>query len=159
MGELLIGIALIVISIVIYTQGGNFPQFGEVHLNAGSFPRLIVVLMGSLSFIMVILRLKAILSQRKENGKIDIIPNFKNLFTEYKLVIITLASLFIYTFSMKYIGFLLSTFLFIVGNSLLIGPKSKKDLVLVSVIALSITFGSYYLFQNLLHVRFPRGMF
>ncbi|WP_209121906.1 tripartite tricarboxylate transporter TctB family protein [Alkalihalobacillus sp. BA299] len=159
MGEILIGIALIIICIVIYSQSGDFPYFNEVHLNAGSFPKLIAVLLGILSLMLVISKAKELLSQKAEIAKLDLREYLRGVYKEHKLVFFTLISLFLYIFIMQFIGFVLTTIVFIITTGLIIGPKKKKNIFIISVVAVVITFSTYLFFENVLHVRFPSGLF
>ena len=159
MGELLIGIALIIICLLIYSQSGNFPNFNEVHLNAGSFPKTIAILLGLLSLFLIVSKVKELLSQKGNESKINITENLKNLYKEYRLPIITLIILFLYVFLMEYIGFILTTISFIIVTGLVIGPKRKKNVLVISAVAVLITISTYLFFENVLHVRFPSGFF
>ncbi|MDQ0256626.1 hypothetical protein J2S74_004048 [Evansella vedderi] len=158
MGEILIGIVIIILCIIIYFQSGDFPYFNEVHLNAGSFPKLIAILLAFLSLILVISKVKELLSKRAELEKVDVKVYVKKLIKEYKLVFFTLFSLLGYIFLMQYIGFIVTTILFIIVTGYVIGPKSKKDLLIISLVSVIITFSVYAFFQNVLHVRFPTGV-
>lgn len=159
MGELLIGIVLILLCLVIYSQSGDFPYFNEVHLNAGSFPKVIAILLGLLSLILVVSKAKELLSQKADSAKLNVRDYLHELYKEYKLVFLTLISLFLYIFLMQYIGFILTTICFIIVTGLVIGPKKKKDILLISAVAVLITFSTYFFFENVLHVRFPSGLF
>ncbi|MCL7747971.1 tripartite tricarboxylate transporter TctB family protein [Halalkalibacter alkaliphilus] len=159
MGELLIGIALIVLCIIIYSQSGDFPQFNETTLNPGSFPQLIAILLGLLSLILVISKIKDLISQKAELSKMNVREYLKEVLVEYKLVFITLISLFLYIFLMQFIGFIVTTIIFIIVTSLIIGPKKKKDIIVATIVSVVITVTTYVFFENVLHVRFPSGLF
>ncbi|MFC0472532.1 tripartite tricarboxylate transporter TctB family protein [Halalkalibacter kiskunsagensis] len=158
MGELLIGIALIVLCILIYSQSGDFPQFNETTLNPGSFPQLIAILLALLSLILIILKGKELLSQKAEIHKKNVSEYLKELFVEYKLVFIAIVNLFLYIFLMQFIGFVVTTIIFIIVTGLIIGPKKKKDIVKISIISVVITVTAYIFFENVLYVRFPSGI-
>lgn len=159
MGELLLGIILIIVSLVIYLKSGNLPNFNEGILNAGSFPKLIATLLGLLSLILVVSKAKELLNQKLELSKMNVRDYIKEIYIEYKLVFFALISFFLYIFFMKYTGFILTTISFIIVSGLIIGPKKKKDVVLITAVAGAITLIIYFFFKNVLHVRFPTGLF
>jgi putative tricarboxylic transport membrane protein len=159
MGEIIIGILLIILSVVIYTQAGVFPPTSEAQLNAGSFPSAIALLLALLSLILIISNLIKLIRKKSELKKMDRKTYLKSLYPEYKYVLFTLASLFVYILLMQVIGFIITTILFIVITGIVLGPKTKKDIVIISVIALVVTLTTYTFFENVLHVRFPSGLF
>lgn len=159
MGELLLGIVLIILSLVIYLKSGNLPNFNEGLLNAGSFPKLIAILLGILSLILVVSKVRQLLNQKLELSKMNLSDYLKEVYIEYKLVFFALSSFFLYIFFIKYIGFILTTISFIIVTGLIIGPKKKKDLLLITAVAVTITLIVYFFFKNVLHVRFPTGLF
>ena len=158
MGELFIGIILIVLSAAIYYQGGNLPQFGDVNMTAGSYPRLIALFLGGMSLILVIMKIKELIKRSKEGEVLVSRERIKKGLADYRYVIITFVNLGAYVLLMRTIGFLVTTLAFIIGTALCIGPRRPKDIIRVSVTAAAVTFGAYYFFQNLLYVRFPSGI-
>ncbi len=159
MGELLIGIFLIIFCIIIILQAGDLPSFNEAVLNAGSFPRFIAALLATLCLILVVSKAIELSKQKAEMAKIDLKEYFLQVFKEYKLVFFALISLFLYIFLMQFTGFILTTIIFIITTGLIIGPKKKKNILTISIVSVIITFSTYLFFQNVLHVRFPTGLF
>ncbi len=158
MGDLLIGVVLLILSILVYAASGDFPSFGEAHLSAGSFPRMIVLMLGLLSIILIVSSWRSLSQKKDEDGKTRN-ERVKEHFMEYKFVYTMMGIFFLYILLMRYIGFRLSTLAFIFGSSFLLSPRSKKDIIIAGILAVVITMGSYYFFQNVLNVRFPRGIF
>lgn len=159
MGEIVIGILLIILSVVIYTQAGVFPPTNEAQLNAGSFPSAIAILLALLSLILIISNSRKLIRRKAELKEMDTKTYLKGLYPEYKYVLFTLASLFVYILLMQVIGFIITTILFIIITGYVLGPKTKKDIVIISVISLVVTLSTYTFFENVLHVRFPSGLF
>ncbi len=159
MGELLIGIFLIIFCIIIFLQAGDLPSFNETVLNAGSFPKFIAVILSILCLILIVSKAIELFRQRTKTTKLNYKKYFKEVFKEYKLVFFALISLFLYIFLMQFIGFIVTTILFIISTGFIIGPKKKKNVLIISGVAVVITFSTYLFFQNVLHVRFPTGLF
>ncbi|HKL12207.1 MAG TPA: tripartite tricarboxylate transporter TctB family protein [Halanaerobiales bacterium] len=152
MGELIIAILFLILSLIIFLQAGNLPDSSYEPLGPAGFPRIIVLAMGILAIFLIVKKIK----------KIDFSQasfDFKNIFKKYKLIFITLINFLFYILIMRYIGFRISTFIFVFVTQLLLGPRKEKKYLVVGAIALVISLGSYYFFQNYLGVIFPAGIF
>jgi hypothetical protein len=159
MGEIVIGVLLILLSALIYFNSGDFPQLNETHLDPGSFPKLIAALLIFLSLILIIKQI-VLLVKTKGFGIPKGFKDFlRNQWHEYKLVIYMLIMLGLYIFTMDILGFIITTIIFIIAAGLLIGPMKKKNVITISVISFVTTFGVYFFFENVLYVRFPDGIF
>jgi putative tricarboxylic transport membrane protein len=67
-----------------------------------------------------------------------------------------LIALYAYALSLKYIGFLLCTFLFIGFLSRIVKPQKWPIVILLSIF---VTFASYVLFEVFLKAQLPKGFF
>jgi len=56
------------------------------------------------------------------------------------------------------IGFVTSTFLFILGLSWAIGPRSAREIPKLFAVAAGTALGCYLLFEKYLYVFLPRGL-
>ncbi|WP_422124371.1 tripartite tricarboxylate transporter TctB family protein [Planococcus sp. X10-3] len=159
MGEILIGLALIGLGLVIYIRGGNLPSLNEAFFNAGSFPRLIAGLLILLSIILILSKLNELRKRKPVEDKVSNKERMSAFYAEYRLVILTTAVFFVYIFLLQFIGFVVSTILFIIGAAILIGYRKRKEVVTISAVAVILTLTIYFFFENVLHVRFPSGIF
>lgn len=158
MGEIIIGILLILLSAVIYFNSGDFQQVNDSILGPGSYPKLVAALLGFLAIILVIKKTIELIKTKKpifEEGKKKF---FLNVWKEHKIVFLIAVSLGLYIILMNVIGFIISSIIFIIASGLIIGSKKKKDIVLMSVISITVTLGMYFFFENVLYVRFPDGI-
>lgn len=159
MGEIIIGLVLIGLSLVIYIQGGNLPSLNEAFFNAGSFPRMIAAVLILLSIILILSKLNELRKKKPAEDKVSSKERLAAFYTEYKLVILTTAVFFVYIFLLQFIGFVVSTILFIIGAAILIGYRKRKEVVTISAVAVILTLTIYFFFENVLYVRFPSGIF
>lgn len=159
MGELIVAIALIVLSVLIYTQTDDLPSMNESQLDAGSFPQFVAIILGWLSLILAIKQTIVLVKARQQNNETSIKEQLLYIVKEHKLVFITLALLFLYILAIQILGFILSSIIFMIVTALVIGPRTKKSIVTVSSIAVILTLSLYFFFQNVLQVRFPTGVF
>lgn len=68
---------------------------------------------------------------------------------------ISLLLLCIYTFSINFLGFVVSTALFVITNMYIMGLKNKKNLLIVSIFIVAVL---VIIFPVLLRVPLPRGI-
>ncbi|MFD1362396.1 tripartite tricarboxylate transporter TctB family protein [Lentibacillus salinarum] len=158
MGEIVIGILLILLSAIIYFNSGDFPQVNETHLDPGSYPKLIALLLALLAAALVIKQ--SILLVKMKTSSFD--GGFRAFaakqWKEYKLIVFILAALGLYIVFMDVIGFIITSILFMIAAGLIIGPRHKKQVIIISVISLIVTLGMYVFFENVLYIRFPDGL-
>ena len=78
--------------------------------------------------------------------------------SNYRLVSLTLAAFTIYAAMFAFLGFILSTALYLVAQIMLLAPEKNKKAVIVAVITSVITTAVVYLlFQNLFFIMLPTG--
>lgn len=152
MGELILGIIFFLLSLIIFFQAGSLPDSSYEPLGPAGFPRIIVLVMGILSLFLIVKKIRSI-----DFDKTNL--NFGTIYKKYKLIFVTLINFLFYILIMRFIGFRISTFLFVLITQILLGPRNEKKYLLISSIALVISLGSYYFFQNYLGVIFPTGIF
>jgi len=158
-GELIIAILFLFLSIVLFIQTVGLPNMFFSTLGPSIFPKILIAIMGILSTSLIIIK---VMEFTKIKDKKQFIKNFelsKKMLSKYKLVFIISLNFFVYIFSMKYIGFRISTFLFLFSTQWLIAQKEKRNLLMMILIAGLITFGSFYFFRYFLNVIFPKGVF
>lgn len=159
MGEIIIGLALIGVGVIIYIQGGNLPSLNEAYFNAGSFPRLIAALLILLSIFLILSKVNELRKRKPAEDKVSNKERMTAFYVEYRLVILTTAVFFVYIFLLQFIGFVVSTILFIIGAAILIGYRKRKEVLTISTVAVILTLTIYFFFENVLYVRFPSGIF
>lgn len=159
MGEIIIGLVLIGLGLLIFIQGGNLPSLNEAFFNAGSFPRMIAAVLILLSILLILSKLNELRKMEPAEDKVSNKERLAAFYKEYKLVILTTAVFFVYIFLLQFIGFVVSTILFIIGTAILIGYRKRKEVMTISAVAVILTLTIYFFFENVLYVRFPSGIF
>lgn len=86
MGELIVAIALIVLSVLIYTQTDDLPSMNESQLDAGSFPQFVAIILGGLSLILAIKQTIVLVKARQQNNETSIKEQLLYIVKEHKLV-------------------------------------------------------------------------
>nr|WP_279401848.1 tripartite tricarboxylate transporter TctB family protein [Piscibacillus salipiscarius] len=79
------------------------------------------------------------LMKNKEGSQSSI----KDIIREHKLVFITLGLLLLYILFIQIIGFIISSIIFMIVTALIVGPRTKKDIITITSIAFVLTIGLY----------------
>jgi len=153
MGEMIIAALFLLLSIFMFINSNGFvSNFDRGTLGAAGFPKLIAVFMFFLSLIYIIKYIRA-------NKKINRTFDFKSIYEEYKFVIITVLLFLFYVITMKFIGFIISTSIYLLASQWLLSDRKKKNIPIIIIMTLFISLGAYYFFTSYLSVTFPAGIF
>jgi putative tricarboxylic transport membrane protein len=117
--------------------------------NAGFFP----FVGGSLLILLSLVQLVAALVTKRGEGKLTA-PFFPQKDTPQRISV-TLLILFMYGIALTYIGFLITTFLFIVALFKCLEPQRWTVAIIDAVLTST---SSYILFEVLLKVQLPKGI-
>lgn len=114
---------------------------------SGFLPFWVGVVIGFLSLLLFLQSFK-----REQKEQIENIQTKKR----WKNILLVLASIFIYTSILETIGFVISTFIFIV---FILKFVESKKWSLVLTIAIASALGTYLIFEVWLQTQLPRGIF
>lgn len=152
MGDIIISFIFIILSIFMLISSSKFTSgFNQESLGASGFPRMIAVLILILAVVNIIKWLK--------NNKKSYDFSLNKILDEYKNVILVLLMFLVYVVSMKYIGFIISTIIFLLSTQWILSNKSKRNIPIIVIITLFISLGAYFFFTSYLTVVFPAGIF
>jgi len=119
MGDIVISIFFIILSIYMYISSLGFKSgFTRGSVGADGFPKIIAVAILVLAVINLIRTLK--------KKKITFEFAKEKFLEKYKPVLMILLMFAIYVFSMKYIGFIITTILFMFSTQWYLSDRSKK---------------------------------
>jgi putative tricarboxylic transport membrane protein len=127
-------------------------RYGDIRArtpSGGYFPFIGGILLISISLVHLISATK-----RKEDKK-EFMENFFPQRDSWKRLLLTLFALFAYVISIDYLGFLFTSFLFILFLLKFIEPQKWK---VAFTLAILIAAASYALFQLFLKVGLPKGL-
>jgi len=141
------GIGIFIVGAIFYFLACQLPV-AKVGLGAGGYPKFITVILCTLA---IILSIQSYFKMRK-NLKDERKTTAKELLSVGALAL----SFFLYLVSMKYIGFLISTPIFLLLFLYQYGERNWIRMILVSVITPALI---YVLFQYVFKVILPNGYF
>ena len=140
------GLAVLAASLFLFALTLGLRDNPLVPIGPGYYPRIVLGVTALLAFALVILDLRATKPA----------PQARNL--NYLLVIEMFALFGLYCGALPYLGFRISTFIYVAAtNGLLDRPKGWKGAARVLAVALITTVGVYYIFERYLTVLMPRG--
>lgn len=138
---------LLIFSIYCYFYIGAADNATETELGAAFWPRLILVLM----IILVIIGIINLF--RKKNGKVVVTAEGVKSFFKSKLLV-GMIMCAIAAWILPLIGFIPTSFLFLIAYGVLLGEKRPVALILTGIVGTLIL---YIIFQGPLSIFLPRG--
>ncbi|MCM3716507.1 tripartite tricarboxylate transporter TctB family protein [Alkalihalobacillus oceani] len=144
--NIVIGCIVICLSFVFYIYTFSFPDVSQGYTNPATVPIIYSILLAILGFILII---KGWNERKGTQTKSD-------RQRQNKLVFVFMGVFIIYILGVIYLGFYLSTFLFLV--TCLIMTRVKKIIWLIGIPIRAIMF-VYIIFGKLLRIVLPTGFF
>jgi ABC-type xylose transport system permease subunit len=147
-----IGVGLLVFCGILYWQAGlvSVPPF--IPIGPSFYPRVVLVLLAGLAGWLIVedtlKRRRAAKEAKKPAGPA---PN-------YRRVLIGFLVFLGYVACLDLIGYVASTFLFVLGLSWAIGPRNMREMPKLVVVAAGTALATYLIFERYLYVFLPRGL-
>jgi len=147
-----IGIGLLVFCGILYWQAGlvSVPPF--IPIGPSFYPRVMLIFLAGLA---VWLIAEDLLKKRPSAGEAKKAagpaPNYRRVLWGFLIFLGYVACL-------DLIGFVTSTFLFILGLSWAIGPRNIREIPKLFAVAVGTALVCYLLFEKYLYVFLPRGL-
>lgn len=147
-----IGAGLLLLCGALYSQTGNIPTPPFVPIGPAFYPRVILVLLAALA---VWLILEDVVGATGRPGRAArpavSAPN-------YRLVAVCFVLFGGYVIGLSLLGYLLATFLFVLGLGWILGPRQARELPKLGAVAIGTALATYLVFEKYLHVFLPRGL-
>lgn len=138
---------MLVFSVYCFFYIGGADNGTATELGAAAWPRVILALI-------IILSVVAIVNMvRKKNGKLPVTGEGFSAFLHSKLLI-GMVICGVTAFILQYIGFIPTSFLFLIAYGVLLGEKRPVVLIVTGLVATLIL---YVIFQGPLSIFLPRG--
>lgn len=161
--DFIAAICLYILSLYIYSVARGFPVIPGTPRaqNAGFYPKLIAVLLIILTTVYLIQTIIKIKRETESEGDLEKEEEafWANSTKETKIyLLITFLMLAVYLVLLRWFGFVTALFVFFLVVSRMLSPKDKKfsRLIIISLITTGIL---YLVFDLLVGIRFPEGIF
>ncbi len=154
--QVLFNLALLVAFLLLFRVAADLPSSRWEPLGAGSFPQLVLAVLMVLNLVMIAINLRAAGAELRRHG-----PNMGRIVWDSLqssgLVIVTFVLFGLYMLSIRQLGFVAATFLFVLVLQLLLGRRTLRGVALALVIAGVTAFGVDYIFATYFRVFLPPG--
>lgn len=149
MKDIAFGVALMILSAVMYVASLSLPDSKWEPLGSGSFPKVLFASLFSLALILIVQKLIA----SRKSARIERL-RLLNWIKENKIVLYCFLVLFSYIAFQRYLGFIISTLLFLLVFQWMLDPKNT-NFPKIALISVLFTFPVYFLFRLYLRVYLP----
>ena len=151
--DMILGIFLLALGIfytVFAQQIKTRPKLTPSYAGARVFPTLLGILLIILSVCMIfqsIRKMKTMqVSDSKKMSKVDLFS-----------ILLTFAAMVLYIIILPYLGFIISTIIFLFGQITILAPKDKRNYLLFAIVAVVFTIIAFIAFRIGLSQLLPRG--
>jgi hypothetical protein len=127
-----------------------------VPIGPAFYPRVVVLILGALSIILIVLDVLA--TRRRPVRAAAAAAATAGPAPNYRLVLATFVEFGVYILLIPLIGFRISTFLFVLLLEVTLEwPRNPKHWILMIVVAVATSLVCFYVFEDYLSVLLPRG--
>jgi putative tricarboxylic transport membrane protein len=153
------GLVCLALSIGLFVLTFGLPPAAMVPVGPAFYPRVVILLFGLLSLILIVLDLRAPRSLRSGAAAV-VAPSTPAAGAQpnYRLVLATFVEFGLYMAALPLVGFRISTFVFVLALEVTLEwPRDTKRWALMVAVAIATSVACYYVFENYLSVLLPRG--
>jgi putative tricarboxylic transport membrane protein len=148
-----IGLGLVVLCGLVYWETLLIPSPPFVPIGPAFYPRVIVLLLAGLAVWLIV---ESGLAGRARGARPPARP--AGHAPNYRLVAYCFSIFFAYIAALSVIGYLASTFLFVLALAWVMGPRQPRQLPRLVLLALGTTVLTFLVFEKYLYVFLPRGL-
>lgn len=147
-----VGLVCLTVSLVLLALTRGLPEASLlVPVGPGFYPRIVLGITALFSALLIV---NDFISRRR--GAVAARPAQQAV--NHALVLLTFSVCGIYVATLPYLGFRISTFMFVAAmQALLDPPRDRRRWLLVAAVAVATTVATYYVFEAYLLVLLPRG--
>lgn len=156
--DFIAGIVLAVFSILYYMQACTvriFPGMGKSIVNSQTMPKVWAVCMLLLALCLISRPFRKSFKDEKTGEKKPF--NLVALFKENSQIIYTFGALFLYAVTLEYVGFIISSAVYIFLQTLILMPEKERSLPKAALLGVVSGVAAFCVFVYWLDVLFPVG--
>lgn len=148
------GLVCLTLSIGMFALTFGLPPAAMVPVGPAFYPRIVILLFGLLSAMLIVFDLRAARGGRPGTA----VPAAAGAQPNYRLVLATFIEFGLYIVILPLIGFRISTFLFVLALEVTLEwPRDTKRWALMVAVAIATSAACYFVFEDYLSVLLPRG--
>lgn len=153
------GLVCLALSVWLFTLTFGLPPAVMVPVGPAFYPRVVILILGTLSVILIALDVLAMQRQRSGVAAASrAAAATAGPSLNYRLVLATFVEFGVYILLIPLIGFRISTFLFVLLLEITLEwPRSPRHWGLAIFVAVATSLVCFYVFEDYLSVLLPRG--
>jgi hypothetical protein len=152
------GLVCLVLSVGLYALTFELPPATVVPIGPAFYPRVVILMLGVLSVILIVLDLRAARTLRAGTATVPAAAAATGPAPNYRLVLATFIEFGLYIAMLPLLGFRISTFLFVMALQVTLEwPRSTKHWALAVAVAVATSLVCFIVFEDYLQVLLPRG--
>ena len=159
------GLAVLAASLALFWATLGLERHPMVPVGPAFYPRIVLGICALMALVLVVMDLGRLGTRLRGYDK-SVLPAHDSVTPakagaqspNYRLVLLCFAIFTAYVVLLPYLGFRLSTFLFLMAMPVALErPATRRRWIVVLIVAVVATLVVYYLFEQYLHVLMPRG--
>ncbi len=154
--HVILNVAMMAAFIALFVVTGALPDSRWEPLGSGTFPRIVLGSLLVLNVLTIVTKAGQARAEIRARGAEFTKIAFDTLRAS-SLVIATFVAFGVFLLAIGYLGFTLSSFIFLIVVQLMLGPINRRSLVISFVIAAVTSLGLDYLFETYFNVFLPEG--
>jgi len=152
------GLVCLALSIGMFALTFGLPPAVMVPVGPAFYPRVVILIFGLLSAILIALDVRAMQRRRASAAAAPAGATSAAPPPNYPLVLATFIEFGLYIVILPLVGFRISTFLFVLALELTLEwPRDARRWALMAAVAIAATAACYFVFEDYLSVLLPRG--
>lgn len=152
------GLVCLALSIGLFALTFGLPPAVMVPVGPAFYPRVVILILGILSVILIVFDVLAMQRQRAAAVAPRATAAAAGPAPNYRLVLATFVEFGVYILLIPLLGFRISTFLFVLLLEITLEwPRSPRHWIVMILVAVATSLVCFYVFEDYLSVLLPRG--
>lgn len=156
--DFIAGIVLAIFSILYYMQACSvriFPGMGKSIVNSQTMPKILAVCLFLLAACLISRPFRK--SYKDDNSSKKKMLSLMETVKENSLIIYTFGALFLYALALEYVGFIISSAVYIFLQTLILMPKQNRSFIKAAILGVVSGVAAFCIFVYWLDVLLPVG--
>lgn len=153
------GIFLLFVSVIMFTTTLTFKKLTTSQVGPAFMPQVIAVLIALMAVAIIIQGVRNVKAERGKKASTDVVVTKKDTKNEvtYRPVILSFALMAVYVVVMPFVGFLITTAVYMFIQMMILSDKPERKWLLFVTVSVVASASIYYVFRNVFYVMLPNG--
>ncbi|WP_339251615.1 tripartite tricarboxylate transporter TctB family protein [Sporosarcina sp. FSL W8-0480] len=153
------GIFLLIVSVIMFSATLSFKKLTTSLVGPAFMPQVIAGLIALMALAIIIQGIRNVKAERVKEASSDVVTKKdpKDEVT-YRPVILTFILMAVYVAVMPFVGFLITTAVYMFIQMMILSDKPERRWLLFAVVSVVASATIYYVFRNVFYVMLPSGL-